>query len=202
MATGAQVAWMWMAVGHAYAGRGETSRAQNMFEQAKKILETNDASAPAEEIRRWLSIFMSALRGDVEAIRTALAQLGPQPTDYNTGIFRTRGYQQLVVSLLKANQLAFAMEVATSAPQPFRDYMLSRINAEHAANGRIDDARAVMALFSDKMSPQLRRTAVRDVAVAMAKGGQPSVALELVARQTDVASRKAVLFAIAQALPQ
>ena len=76
------------------------------------------------------------------------------------------------------------------------------VDAESAQNGRIDEARAALSLLSDKMDPKRRSAAVRTIAVAMVKTGKLAAAVEMAAQESDLTGRKAMLFAIAQALPQ
>jgi len=195
------MAEMEMAVAQAYARRGDARRAQHIFDQAREILERNRQYG-LKTNERWSLISLSALRGDAEAVRTALQQVGPESTDPVKNGLRTKAYLDVVSSLLKTKQFALALEVAKSASDSVRDQALLMVNAEAAANGRIDDARAVLTLFSEKVVPYVRDTAVRDLAVAMAKAGKLAAALELAAQVTDPMGRRALVFAIAQALPQ
>ena len=199
-----QLADMRMAVGEAYAIRGDTRRAQRLFDVGRQSLEKarHDVAPSAADSIRFSLISLSALRGDADAVRTALQQLPPEPADRLAASYRTQGYQRVVGSLLKAKQFPLALEVAKSAPASARDQALLMANTENAANGRIDDARAVMALFSEKMDPKTRAIAVRNVAVAMVKAGRLAAAVEMAAQANDPVGRRAVLFAIAQALPQ
>jgi hypothetical protein len=87
--------------------------------------------------------------------------------------------------------------LAASAPSK-----LTASSAGNASNGWIDDARAVQTLFSDKMDAETRAGAVRSVAAAMVKAGTLAAAVEIAAQQSDLTGRKAMLFVIAQALPQ
>jgi hypothetical protein len=70
-----------------------------------------------------------------------------------------------------------------------------------AANGRIDDARAITASLGD-MDPRTQAGILASIAVATAKGGDVTSALQTVAQIGDPTIRKATLFMIAQALPQ
>ena len=60
---------------------------------------------------------LSALRGDAQAVRTALQQLGPEPIDRLAAGQRTQGYQRLIASLLKTKQFPLALEIAKTAPE-------------------------------------------------------------------------------------
>jgi hypothetical protein len=195
---------MLMMVAQAYASRGDTVRTRQILDRIGPMLEKAQRYAigiNAEAIR-WEFISRSALRGDAAAVRTALQELPPESTDRLAANLRNQGYQQVVAALLKTKQFPLALEVARSSPASARDQALLMINTENAANGRIDDARAVMALFSEKMDPKTRAIAVRNVAVAMVKAGKLAAAVEMAAQASDPVGRKAVLFAIAQALPQ
>jgi hypothetical protein len=76
------------------------------------------------------------------------------------------------------------------------------VNSVNASNGRIGDARTALALFGDKVAPNVRAVAVRNVAVALVKAGKLAPAVEMAAQVSDPTSRKGILFAIAQALAQ
>jgi hypothetical protein len=199
-----QFAEMEMAVAAAYARRGDATKAQRLLVLAGQGLEKarTHFGANATELVRFSLISLSALRGDAEAVRTALRQPAPDPTDRSAMYSRGQGYQRVVNSLLQTRQFALALEVAKAAPDSARDASLLLVNGETAANGRIDDARAVLTLFSDKMEPKTRAIAVRNVAVAMAKAGKLDDALKLAAQEGDPVGRRAILFAIAEALPQ
>ena len=113
--------------------------------------------------------------------------------------YRTQIYPRVVGALVKSKQLAVALEVAKSAPESiFRDMALLNVSGGYAANGQIDEARAVMTLFSDKLDSRNRAAAVRYIAVAMVKAGKLAKAVEMAAQVGDLTGRKAVLFAIAQ----
>ncbi len=125
--TGLDVPEMWLAVAQAYVSRGETRRAQRVLDLAGRMLEENRryAMGSAEEYNRWSLMSLSALRDDAGAVKTALQQLGPEPTDSLSARYRREGHQRLVSSLLKAKQFALALEVAKTAPDTLRDQELS-----------------------------------------------------------------------------
>jgi hypothetical protein len=202
--SGLDVAEMWMTVAQAYLGRGETARARRVLDAAGQILgkEQPYALGANAEINRWSSTCLSALRGDAEAVRTALQQLGPEPTDQLMARYRREGHQRLIVSLLKTKQFPLALEVAKAAPDAVRDQELLQVNAENALDGRIDDARAVMTLFTEKTGPAYRALGVRNVALALLKAGKAAEAVEMAAQVSDLTQRRGMLFAMAQALPQ
>jgi hypothetical protein len=200
-----EVADMQTVVAQAYVGRGDIKKAQRLLDLAQQRLEKaqhNVVAPGGAETIRFMLISLSGLRGDAAAVRTALQQLPPESTDRSAANLRNQGYQQVVAALLKNKQFPLALEVAKSAPAPARDQALLMVNTENAANGRIDDARAVMSSFSEKMDPKTRAIAVRNVAVAMVKAGKLAAAVEMAAQASDPVGRRAVLFAIAQALPQ
>jgi hypothetical protein len=197
------VADMEMAIAAAYARRGDAKNAQRWFDLAGQNLEKVRRNNPAAAVSvRFAEIALSALRGDLEAVRSGLAQLPPAPADRLAASQHAQGYQLIVSSLLKAKQLALALEVAKSAPAAFRDQMLFAVNAEAAAEGRIDDARAVVALFSEQAAPRTRAAAVRNIAVATAKVGKIPEAIAMATQVGDATDRRAILFAIAQTLPR
>jgi tetratricopeptide (TPR) repeat protein len=199
------IARMQIAVAQAYAGRGDARTAQRFFDQAGQVLEQAQASGlnyVSGEARISL-IALSALRGDVEAVRTGLQKVKSEGPPNNLVDYRTQVYPRVVASLVKAKQLAFALEVAKSAPESiFKDLALANVSGGNAANGRIEEARAVMTLFSDKLDSRNRAAAVRNIAVAMVKAGKLAEAVEMAAQLSDLTGRKATLFAIAQQLPQ
>jgi pentatricopeptide repeat protein len=202
--SGLDVAEMWMTMAQAYLVRGETARARRVLEAAAQILDKDQpyALGTNAEINRWSLICVSALRGDAVAVRTALQQLGPEPTDQLVIRYRREGHQRLLVSLLKTKQFPLALEVAKAAPDAVRDQELLQVNAENALDGRIDDARAVMTLFTEKTGPAYRAGAVRNVALALLKAGKVTEAVDMAAQVSDLTQRKGMLFAMAQALPQ
>jgi tetratricopeptide (TPR) repeat protein len=199
------LAKMHIAAGQAYAARGDARTAQRFFDQARDVLEQAQAS-PLDYISqeaRMSLIALSALRGDVEAVRTAMQKIKAEGPPTSLIDYRTQVYPRVVASPVKAKQLAVALEVAKSAPDSiFKDFALLNVSGGNAANGRIDEARGVMALFSDKLDSRNRAAAVRNIAVAMVKAGKLADAVEMAAQVGDVPGRKAVLFAIAQELPQ
>jgi hypothetical protein len=67
------------------------------------------------------------------------------------------------------------------------------------ANGRVDEARAILASLGD---PKIQAGMLRAIAVATARGGDVASALQTAAQIGDPTTRKAALFVIAQGLPQ
>jgi hypothetical protein len=57
-------------------------------------------------------------------------------------------------------------------------------------------------LLGEKVDPKMRANVIRNVAVAMVKSGKLTPAVEMAAQVSDPTSRKGILFAIAQTLPQ
>jgi hypothetical protein len=202
------LAEMEMAVGAAYAERGGTAIAQRYFDLAGRALEKAGLSAygSGAESLRFASISLAALRGDTEAVRTALQPLQlpaeGAAADRLVVFQRAQGFQRVVSALLKAKQFAFALEVAKSAPGYARDSGLAAVAVVAASNGRIDDARAALGSFGDKADPNLRGMSASNLAAALVKAGKLAPAIEMAEKVGDPVSRKAVLFAIAQAMPQ
>jgi len=202
------VAQMQMTVAQAYAKRGNTKTAQSLFNVAGQTLEEGRryAFGSAADAFQAASISLSALRGDVEAVRAGLQQLQSPPAE-NPAMDRiaanNRGqyYQRIVYSLLQTKQFPLALEVAKSAPDSIRDATLALVNSISAANGRIGEARTALALLGDNVAPKVRAVAVRNIAVAMAKAGNLIPAVEMAEQVTDPTCRKGALFAIAQTLP-
>jgi hypothetical protein len=164
-----------------------------------------EASRPAIEIP-FRMICLLALRGDIEAVKKALPNLPSppeNPADRLIEISRVNSYQRLVQSLLLAKQFPLALEVAKSAPGSAMDKnaALIKVALADAANGRIDDARAILALLGDK-DPSIRAVILAGIAAATAKGGDVTSALQTAVQIGDPTIRKATLFAIAQVLPQ
>jgi hypothetical protein len=132
----------------------------------------------------------------------------PPPTDVPAADrvgaeFRMLGYRRVAMALLQVKQFPLALEVAKSMPGSAvdRDGPLAAIALANAANGRIDDARALLSSFGDKTDPKIRASVVGGLAAALAKAGDVPSALQTAARIGDPTSRKATLFAIAQTLP-
>jgi hypothetical protein len=201
------VAEMQMAVAQAYARRGDAKMAQRSFDLAAQTLERarSHANAGEVELLQSRSIALSALRGDTDAVKAGLQRMQLQAAtsaaDRLSDIIRDQGYRVVVYSLLQAKQFPLAFELAKSAPDSVRNNTLALVCLENASNGRIDDARSALTLLGEKMDPALRAAAVRTLAVALAKSGELAPAVAMAAQAGDPTSRKAVLFAIAQALP-
>jgi hypothetical protein len=200
---GQDLAEMEMAVAQAYADRGDAGTARRYFDLAARALEKARLSAYGSnaELLRFTSISLAALRGDTEAVRTALQQL-QSPGEDRDVYARTLGFQRVVIWLVKAKQLPLALEFAKSAPGFARNSGLAMVAVANASNGRIDDARAALALLGDKSDPVVRAVAVSNIAAALVKAGKLAPAIEMAGQVGDPVSRRAVLFAIAQAMPQ
>lgn len=201
---------MLTAVAQAYAKRGDTKMAAQYFDKAQAVLEAGlktapavpayDVSRPAIEIP-FRVVSLQALRGDAEAVRKALPGLPPPNADRSSEITRVSGYQRVVSSLLHAKQFELALEVAKSVPGSVMDKNGALINVAFVdiANGRVDEARAILASLGD---PKIQAGMLRAIAVATARGGDVASALQTAAQIGDPTTRKAALFVIAQGLPQ
>ena len=206
---------MLTAVAQAYTKRGDTKMAAQYFDKAQAILQAglqkaaSGAPVPATDISRpaielpFRLVGLQALRGDVEAVRKSLPSLPPPNADRPSEIARVNGYQRVVQSLLQAKQYQLALEVAKSMPGSAMDRTRALVSVAFvdAANGRIDDARAITASLGD-MDPRTQAGILASIAVATAKGGDVTSALQTVAQIGDPTIRKAALFMIAEALPQ
>jgi tetratricopeptide (TPR) repeat protein len=209
---------MLTAVAQAYAKRGDTKMAAQYFDKAQASLQAglqkaasgapvapNDISRPAIEIP-FRMVGVLALRGDIEAVKKALPNLPsppPNPADRTIEIARVGGYQRVVQSLLQAKQFQLALEIAKSMPGSAVDKNRALINVAvaDAGNGRIDDARAILASLGD-IDPRIQAGILESIAAATAKSGDVTSALQTAAQIGDPTTRKATLFMIAQALPQ
>jgi Flp pilus assembly protein TadD len=83
-----------------------------------------------------------------------------------------------------------------------RDRVLGEIALANAANGRIDDARALLSSLGDKTDPKIQASVVAALAVALAKAGDIRSAFQTAAQIGDPTRRKATLFEIALSLPR
>jgi Flp pilus assembly protein TadD len=205
---------MLTAVAQAYAKRGDKKLADQFFDKAQATLETglrkpvaNDPVRQYDPISlRFALISLWVLRGDMVAVKTALQQ--PPTTDGPANRAaqesRMQGYRRVVASLLQSKQFPLALEVAKSMPGSAfdRDRTLGDIALADAANGRIDDARALLSSFGEKTDPRIRASVVGGLAVALAKAGDVRPALQTAGQISDPTSRKATLFTIAQTLPR
>ena len=206
---------MLTAVAQAYTKRGDTKMAAQYFDKAQAILQAglqkaaSGAPVPATDISRpaieipFRLVGLQALRGDIEGVKKSLPTLPPPNADRPSEIARVNGYQRVVQSLLQAKQYQLALEVAKSMPGSAMDKTRALVNVAFvdAANGRIDDARAITASLGD-MDPRTQAGILASIAVATAKGGDVASALQTVAQIGDPTIRKAALFMIAEALPQ
>jgi tetratricopeptide (TPR) repeat protein len=206
---------MLTAVAQAYAKRGDTKMAAQYFDKAQAILQAglqkaaSGASVPATDISRpaieipFRLVGLQALRGDIEGVKKSLPTLPPPNADRPSEIARVNGYQRVVQSLLQAKQYQPALEVAKSMPGSAMDKTRALVNVAFvdAANGRIDDARAILASLGD-MDPRTQAGILATIAVATAKAGDVTSALQTVAQIGDPTIRKAALLMIAEALPQ
>jgi tetratricopeptide (TPR) repeat protein len=209
---------MLTAVAQAYAKRGDTKLAGQFFDKAQATLQAGlqkPAATGQYDVRqydpislRFHLISLLALRGDTAAVKTALQQLAPPANgpavDRAAEAFRMAGYRRVVLALLQDKQFSLALEVAKSMPGSAaydRDSALASIALAYAANGRIDDARALLSSLGDKTNAKIRTSVVGGLAVALAKAGNVPSALQTAAQIGDLTSRKATLFAIAQTLP-
>jgi hypothetical protein len=201
---------MLIAVAQAYARRGDSKLADQFFDKAQATLQSGlqkpAASGPIRQYDpislRFALISLLALRGDTAAAKTALQQV-PPPTTTEGPELRMLGYRRVALTLLQVNQIPLALEVAKSMPGSAidRDRVLAAIALAQAANGQIDDARALLSSFGDKTDPQIRASVVAGLAAAVAKAGDVRSALRTAAQIGDPTSRKATLFAIVQTLP-
>lgn len=199
---------MLMAVGSAYAKRGDQKNAEELFDRAQKVLEAGHAfvtvSASAMELR-FARLSLRALRGDTKAVNEGLKQLPPpsaNPADRIIEIYRDRGYQRLLHALLDANKSRFALDLAKSTPDSGRAMNLAIVASEDASHGRLDEARTALSLLGDKEDPRARVAAVRSIAVASARTGDLAAAIGMASQVSDPTGRRADLFAIAQTLPR
>ena len=206
---------MLTAVAQAYTKRGDTKMAAQYFDKAQAILQAglqkaaSGAPVPATDISRpaieipFRLVGLQALRGDIEAVKKSLPSLPPPNADRPSEIARVNGYQRVVQSLLQAKQYQLALEVAKSMPGSAMDKTRALVNVAFvdAANGRIDDARAILASLGN-IDQRTQAGILASIAVATAKGGDVTSALQTVAQIGDPTIRKAALFMIAEALPQ
>jgi tetratricopeptide (TPR) repeat protein len=197
---------MLIAIGKAYAQRGEPKEAAKLFDRAKAALE-DDLSAYAKTSGmelRFALISLQALRGDTKAVNKSLQEMRPPSNapDLLTEIYRDDGYQRLLQALLYAQKSRFARDLAKSTPEPGRAMNLAIVAMDDAANGRLDEARTILSLMGDKAEPRIRVMVVDSIAVAAAKAGDLAAAIGMASQVSDPIGRKGVLFAISHTLPQ
>jgi tetratricopeptide (TPR) repeat protein len=203
--TEAQITDLQTAVGQAFAKRGDSRLAQSSYDQAEKSLETARRYAAGSSVQLQLaSIRLLALRGKADAVNAALQQLKSDPaaTDPRPDYARSLGYQCVVTALLEAKQAEPALAIAKSlTPDTTRDSALAGIAVWYATNGRLADARALLASMGTA-AESTRTAVVRTPAVATAKQGDAAAALKLADEVHNPLNRRGTLLAIAQALPQ
>jgi Flp pilus assembly protein TadD len=196
------------AVATASIKRGDIAAALPLLDKEQSILEAALSSAVgASAVQlRFALIALQALRGDGAAVKTALQQFPAPPpvagTERLVDLYRGQGYLRVVFALLTSKQFPIALDVAQSTPDPTRAFALAGVARQHALDGRLADARAVLPLLGDKADPRVRAAIIRDLAVAAAKSGDLAGAVAMAAQVSDPTSRRGVLFALAQALPQ
>ena len=194
---------MLTAVGEAYLSRGNPQMAGYAFDVAQAKLEAGKPTAlgPLAAGLQFTLVSLRALRGDTEGVKQGLRQLPPpsgSPGDGLSEYFRDQAYQKLILTLLRAKQFQLALEVAKSTQKPAN---LGGVALSDASNGRLDDARAILALIDDKTAPAVRMSVIRGIAVAAAKAGDPVSAVDLASQVSDPTSHRAILLAIAFTLP-
>jgi tetratricopeptide (TPR) repeat protein len=203
---------MLVAVGVAYALRGEPKMAARFYDKAQSILELQQPSAVQDDVSmqlRLVRISLQALRGDTDGAEAALQQLpavSDKPSDRGVEINRSLGYQKLIVFLLRTGRFDIALDVAKSAPERFRAYSLVSVAGWDAGHGRLDDAHAILSLMGD--NPKARGAVLRALAIATAKSnaesnaksGDITSAVALASQTSDPTSRRATLFEVAQTL--
>jgi hypothetical protein len=156
-------------------------------------------------------ISLSALRGDTAGVKTALQQLpsGPRALpppgpDRVAEAFRMQGQRRVSQALAQKKQYELALEVARSITfSTFdRDQAVAFVASSYAADGRIDDARAVLSSLGDETKPKTWTNVVGGLAVALAKAGNVALALQTAEQIGDPLGRRGAVFAIGQTLPQ
>jgi tetratricopeptide (TPR) repeat protein len=217
--SGFSTADMLILVAQAYAKRGDTKRADEFFDKAQATLQAGlqkpAASGPLQQddpiSLRYALISLSALRGDTAGVKTALQQLpsGPRALpppgpDRVAEAFRMQGQRRVSQALAQKKQYELALEVARSITfSTFdRDQAVAFVASSYAADGRIDDARAVLSSLGDETKPKTWTNVVGGLAVALAKAGNVALALQTAEQIGDPLGRRGAVFAIGQTLPQ
>jgi hypothetical protein len=201
-----QMADMQIALGQAFAKRGDAKLAQLAFDQAERNLDAarryNIGPKPALRFR-FESIRVLAFRGQADAVSAALEQIRSATgfSDVSTDYERSQGYQGVGRALLEVRQPEAALSIAKSiTPESIKDAVLRDIATWAAMNGRRADALAALALLS-KGQESARGAVDRALAIAAAKEGDVAPALRLVGEIHDPMNSRGILFAIAQVLP-
>lgn len=204
--TESQLADMQVALGRAYAKRGDTKSAKEFYDQAEKNLRTalDKLRVRGGEIPLRFSIIkVMALRGDGEPVKQALQQMQAETADAQFELQRLVGYTQVIVPLLETKQFLLALDIAKSlTPVTDKDMMLASIASWQATNGWPDDARTTLSLLTDPAETPPQQTALRSLAAATARAGDVAGALQIVGQIHAPKIRAAALFLVAQAMPK
>jgi hypothetical protein len=204
-----QIADLQIAVAQAFAKKGDLKLAEDAFDRAQKNLEAArryTVGRGADVQLLFASIRLSALRGQVDAVKDALQQFqsssNATDTDAVADYARRQGYQSVIAALLDAKQRDAALNVANSIAPDARhtkDTALAFVAAWDATNNRLADARAVLSLISAQ-NTGAQDTVIRSIAVASARAGDVASALQLAGELKNPMNRRGALFQIAQAL--
>ena len=198
---------MLAAVGVAYAKRGDYQMATRFYDRAQVTLEEGGLPGAGDGYAmefHFAQISLKALRGDMESVKAALQELLPVSGNQADGLKfnRFRGSQKLILALLQAKYFEVALDVAKSTPEPFRELNLMVVARQDAANGRLDEGRAILSSLGNQVDPRIRGPILRSLAVATAQAGNVTSAVALASQTSDAASRRAILFEVAHTLPQ
>jgi hypothetical protein len=196
---------MFLAVGVAYARRGDPKMAARFYDKAQSEVAAQMPAAVQDDTAmelRFEQIILRALHGDTDGAKAALKEL-PAVSDKPSNrveINRRFGYQNLIGFLLGVDNPDAALDIAKSAPDRYRPSGLLGVALWDAEHGRLDQARAIQPLLGDKVDPRVHDALVRGLAIATAKSGDVTSAVALASPTTDPVRRRTMLFEVAQAL--
>ena len=198
---------MLVAIGAAYAVRGDPKMAARFYDKAQSELERQKSGAAIQDDTaielRFDRMVLQALRGDFDGVKAALKELPPvsdKAVD-RIEIQRNLGYHKLVSFLLRVNHPEIAADIARSAPERYRVSNLLIVGFWDTLHDRLDDANAILRSLGDNVDPKLRGAMLRLVAVAEAKSGKVASAVALASEASDPVWRRIILFEVAQTLP-
>lgn len=198
---------MFEAVGAAYAVRGDAKMAARFYDKAQSEVEMLAPSAVQDDAAmelRFDQMILRALRGDTDGVKAALKEMpavSDKPAD-RVEIKRNLGYQKLIAFLLRVDHPEVALDIASSAPGRYRASNLLIVGLWDAQHHRLDEANKILLSLGDNVDPKIRGIMLRGLAIAKAKSGDLSSAVALASQSSDPIRRRAILFEVAQTLPQ
>ena len=151
---------------------------------------------------RFALIRVLALRGKPDGVNAALQEIRSLLEDASLHYMHLQGSLQLVAALLEGKQHEAALTFAKSLrSNDTKDAALATIGGWEASNGRLADARALLASMSSTQETFGRTALLRTVVAYSAREGDVASALKLAGELRNPQQRQAALFGIAHVLP-